>query len=304
MSRRINVLLTTYNGSRFLPNQLESLLAQSLPAYRFTIRDDGSTAETFLQLEKWAFGRPNVCVLRGPRLGAIDNFFTLLKTPDSESEYFAFCDQDDVWLPDKLERAVEAIREYPGNQPVMYCSKVEFVDENLRHLGYSKAPKAPSFSNALVENIAIGCTVVLNRRARDLICTKLPQTALMHDWWCYLVVSAFGRVIYDNRPGIKYRQHANNVTGGTSSPVELFRRRLIRFWRRPHNATLLSDQAGEFHRCFGEDLGSQHKMILDHFLTVRGNVWRRLFYNVTMDVWRQTWIDTAILRAMILIGRV
>jgi len=301
---RVSVLLATYNGGQFLNEQFRSIDSQTLPIARITVRDDGSTDDTLLQIEKWAHGRPGVSFWRGTRLGAIDNFFTLLKRADEDCEYFAFCDQDDVWLPDKVERAVGAIRRQEHNEPAMYCSRVEYVDKDLRHLGYSKIPKEPSFANALVENIATGCTLVLNRKAREIICSQLPQKALLHDWWCYLVVSAFGKVIYDDRPSIKYRQHAANVTGGTSSLAEIFKRRFVRFLRHPPNAKFLSDQAAEFHRYFGDVLPPEQKRILERFLTVRGNLWRRLSYNLTMDVWRQTSIDTAILRTLILIGRV
>lgn len=304
MEDRVNILLGTYNGAEFLDEQLQSIELQTWPVVRVTVGDDGSKDDTILQVEKWASGRPNVFLLRGPQLGVINNFFRLLMKADEDCEYFAFCDQDDVWLPDKVEKAVAALRQCGPDEPVMYCSRVEFVDEKLKHLGYSKIPRGPSFANALVENIATGSTVVLNRRARHLICGRLPQQALMHDWWCYLVVSAFGKVIYDDRPSIKYRQHANNVVGGTSSPLELFKRRLVRFLQRPRNVKPLSDQAGEFQRCFGNILAPQHKRILERFLSVRGNLMSRLSYNVAMDVWRQSWIDTAILRTMILIGRV
>jgi glycosyltransferase involved in cell wall biosynthesis len=300
----VNVLLGVHNGSRFLSEQLQSLDNQSWPPLRITIRDDWSTDDSLLQVREWASSRPNVTVLSGPCLGAIQNFFTLLSQDDDQCDCFAFCDQDDVWLPDKLDRAVRAIRDYPPAEPVMYCSRVEFVDERLRHLGYSSIPKQPSFANALVQNIATGCTVVLNRTARDLIVSQLPRVTVMHDWWCYLVTSAFGSVHYDQRPTIKYRQHARNVTGGTSAPVQLFVRRVNRFLKRPWHSKLLSDQADEFRRCFGAFLSPQQKILLDRFLTVRGNLRNRLSYNLSMDVWRQTWLDTAILRMMIVIGRV
>jgi hypothetical protein len=246
---------------------------------------------------------PDVRRLQGPRLGAANSFFTLLDNCGDEYDYFAFADQDDVWLPDKIERAVLSLSRDGIEEPAMYCSRVEYVDESLGHIGYSQIPKKVDFTNALVENVAIGCTVVLNRSARNLLRGRFPQKTIMHDWWCYLVVSALGKVVFDERPGVKYRQHSGNVVGGTSSRIELFRRGITRFVRRSPRV-LLSDQAIEFHRCFGDSITPQKKRILDRFLTVRGNLWARLCYNATMDVWRQSWIDTATLRTMILMGRV
>jgi len=255
-------------------------------------------------VQEWAEGCSNVRLLQGPRLGAANSFFTLLDSCGDECDYFAFADQDDVWLPDKIERAVFSLGRHGTEEPAMYCSRVEYVDERLGHIRYSRIPKRVDFANALVENIAIGCTVVLNGSARSLLRRRVPQKTLMHDWWCYLVVSALGKVVFDERPGIKYRQHAGNVVGGTSSRIELFRRGMTRFVRSSQSSRLLSDQAIEFRRCFGDSLTQQQRRILDHFLMVRGNLWARLCYNATMDVWRQSWIDTATLRTMILLGRV
>jgi glycosyltransferase involved in cell wall biosynthesis len=283
---------------------LQSIKRQTLPVARITVRDDGSTDGSDVLVQEWAEGCPNVRRLQGPRLGAANSFFSLLDSCGDECDYFALADQDDVWLPDKIERAVFSLGRHGTEEPAMYCSRVEYVDESLRHIGYSRIPKKVDFANALVENIAIGCTVVLNRSARSLLCRRVPQRTLMHDWWCYLVVSALGRVVFDERPGIKYRQHAGNVVGGTSSRIELFKRGITRFVRSSPSARLLSDQAIEFRRCFGDGLTHQKRRILDHFLTVRGNLWARLCYNVTMDVGRQSWIDTATLRTMILMGRV
>ena len=119
-----------------------------------------------------------------------------------------------------------------------------------------------------------------------------------------MVVSALGTVIFDEMPTVKYRQHATNRVGGTASPVELFRRRVARFLSANLDAKLLSSQALEFERCFGDILAQHHKSVLERFLTVRGNFWTRLSYNAAMDVWRQSRIDTAILRSLILMGRV
>jgi len=303
LRQRVNVLLPTYNGVRYLHEQLQSIETQTLPVAQITVRDDGSTDGTDVLVREWAEGHANIRWLQGPRLGAVNSFFALLESCGDECDYFAFSDQDDVWLPDKIERAVVSLGRDGTEEPAMYCSRVEYVDESLGHIGYSRIPKKIDFMNALVENVATGCTVVLNRSARNLIRKRVPQKTLMHDWWCYLVVSAFGRVVFDERPGIKYRQHAGNAIGGTSSRIELFRQGITRFARRPPRVSL-SDQAIEFSRCFGDGLTQQKRRILDRFLTVRGNLWARLCYNAAMDVRRQSWVDTATLRTMILMGRV
>ncbi len=280
MPEQVRILLTTHNGLGFLREQLQSIDAQTWPEIRVTVRDDGSTDETNELLEKWALGKPHVRLLRGSRLGVTRNFLTLLAHPDGDSDYFAFSDQDDVWLPDKMERAVLCLRGCDQDRPAMYCARLEYVDENLNHLGYTNVPKRVGFANAVVENVATGCTMVLNRSARELVCEKLPEKALIHDWWCYLVVSAFGRVIYDES-----------------------RRRFRRILSYEKGRPLVSDQAAEFKRCFGDRLSVHDRETLERFLCVRGGLKERIFYNAAMDVWRQSWVDTMILRAMILVGR-
>jgi len=305
LGSRVNVLLATYNGSRFLGEQLKSLDAQTLAPSRVTIRDDDSSDSTLPLVREWAEGKSSVILLSGPRLGAAKNFLTLLAHPDEGSDYFAFCDQDDVWLPNKIERAVEELRRHDADVPAMYCARVELVDKNLAHLGYSRTPKRVGFANALVENVATGCTVLLNRTARDLICRRLPDRMMLHDSWCYLVVSALGEVVFDERPLIKYRQHPGNHVGAPASALELFPKRVRRFLRPDGFLRRgLSDQAAEFERCFGELLSVRDKRTLNRFLCVRRGFKERAFYGAMMDVWRQSRVDTMILRALILMGRV
>ena len=303
MQPRVNILLATYNGSRFLAEQLQSIENQTLSPSLITVRDDGSTDDTISLVEAWGL-RDKVSLLKGPRMGATKNFLELLANSDPNSNFFAFCDQDDIWLPDKLERAVAMLASEVETQPAMYCSRVEYVDECLKHLGYSGTPNQLAFANALVENVATGCTVVLNRSARNLVCRIFPRSAMLHDWWCYLVVSATGTVIFDDHPTVKYRQHSNNRVGGSFSLSAALRKRVRRLVEGHGGAHLLIDQAEEFQRCFGELLDTRNKAILERFLSLRCGFWARATYTAAMDVWRQSSIDTAILRTMILLGRV
>lgn len=303
MDPRVNILLGTYNGDRFLRQQLESIENQTLAPFRITIRDDGSTDGTRSLIEGCALSA-KVRLLLGPRLGVTENFFTLLANADKDSDFFAFCDQDDVWLPGKIERAITRLASHQDQVPVMYCSRLEFVDEHLNHLGYSRIPRRIGFPNALVENIATGCTIVLNRPARDLICRAFPRAALLHDWWCYLVLSALGSVVFDEIPTIKYRQHSKNRVGGSVSVLVSLDRRVKRLVQQESGARLLIDQATEFYDCFGNFLNDRNRATLHRFLAIRDGFWTRIAYSARMDVWRQAWFDNAILRAMILCGRV
>ena len=137
---------------------------------------------------------------------------TLLRAVSADTDYAAFCDQDDVWLPDKLSSAVEALQGVEG--PGLYCCAVRLVIQSLPDIKvHRRCVRGPSFENALVENIATGCTIVLNRAAIDLLASRSPRALLMHDAWCYLVLAGCGRVVYDPRPHVLYRLHASNTIG-------------------------------------------------------------------------------------------
>lgn len=301
---KVEVLLSTWNGVRYLPELLESLDRQSYSNFRLSIRDDGSADGTERLLKEFAAKRTDVTLTIGKRLGPTKSFFTLLRAANSEYDYFAFCDQDDVWAPAKLQYAVEALEQYSSDEPLLYCSAVEYVDEALRHLSYSKIRRAPSFANALVENVATGCTIVLNKKAREVVTAGIPSDLLMHDWWCYLVVSAFGRLIYDPRPNIKYRIHQRNAVGAAVGPWNLFWRRFERFWKRGSRDFKFRDQARTFHECFGASLDSDRRQTLTSFLQARQDLLSRIAYAGQMDVVRQSRFDMAILRLLVALGRI
>jgi glycosyltransferase involved in cell wall biosynthesis len=304
MSDKVQILLPTYNGCRYLPELLGSVLAQTYSECLITIRDDSSTDGSYSFLADWARGKDNVQLSRGDRLGPADSFFTLLQDANWECEYFAFCDQDDVWRPEKIGNAVAMMRAADKNRPLLYCSRIEYVDSRLRHLGYSPRPRRISFSNALVENIATGCTMVINRAARELLIAKgrLPRYVIMYDVWCYLVISSLGEVIFDPGPSVLYRQHASNVLGGTPSRRQVWSRRIRRLMRRPQSLGYMA-QAREFQRCFGDLLSPGDKRILQDFLACGEDLWTRTGYALRMDVRRQTWSDNAVLRGLIVAGR-
>jgi len=304
MAPRVTVLLSTYNGANYLPSLLSSVASQTYPDVAMNIRDDGSTDETCEILLAFAKGRANVRLISGTHMGAARSFLELLRNTDVNCQFFAFCDQDDVWLPNKLEDAIKLLQQYSPREPLMYCSGVEYVDSKLVHVGYSKPVRRLGFANALVENVATGCTQVLNRRARDLIVEKIPARLTMHDWWSYIVVSALGRVIYDQKPHVKYRQHASNAMGGPKGLLEMTRSRVMRLLRRkPRNLGFI-EQAAEFHQFFGDQLKEEDRRMLQQFLEARNGLLWRVRCAARVGVKRQSIIDGAILRFMIVAGLV
>jgi glycosyltransferase involved in cell wall biosynthesis len=302
LGARVKVLLSTYNGAPFLRELLDSLLTQSYENVFIDVRDDGSIDDTGCILDGYASKHPTIRTVSGDNLGVIGSYFTLLREAGDNFDFYSFCDQDDVWHPDKIRDAVVRLSQGDSDRPLLYCSRVEFVDEAMNRLGFSPIPRRIGFGNALVENIAIGCTVVVNRKARELILSKEPGGMIMHDWWFYLIVSAFGKVIYDERPNVRYRQHGGNVIGGTPNMAVNFFRRLKVFMQAGKELFMVSDQASSFEKHFGPLLERDDKELLSRFIGSKKNLLARIRYSVTMDVWRQSVIDTYMLRILILLG--
>lgn len=299
---KIKILLSTFNGARYLREQLDSLLRQSYQDVVVDVRDDGSTDDTCQILREYAGRDSKIHVVYGENLGVSGSFLRLLRDAGGDHDLLAFCDQDDIWLPDKIRNAVDTMATEDHRAPLLYCSRYEFVDEGLRRVGVSRVPRRVGFGNALVENIAAGCTIVINQRARALILSRNPGHIAIHDWWFYMIVSALGKVLYDERVNIRYRQHAGNVIGGTPVFFRSVYRRAKEFFRSGKDAFGVGDQAIEFFRCYGPLLNHADGCTIRRFIESRKTVLSRFRYSMTMDVWRQSIVDTAILRVLILLG--
>ncbi len=234
---KVAILLSTYQGERFLQQQLDSLLAQTHTAWTVFWRDDGSTDQTIAIMEAFtARLDPGRCQ-RVPdpdiRLGAAKSYLLLLaRAVAAGAEDIAYADQDDVWLPEKLARGHAALAEVPGAEPALYCARQILVDSSLQRIGLSPPLHRPAeFPAALTQNIAVGCTVMLNRAAASLVAASDAPGVTLHDWWSYLLVSAAGgHLLIDDTPVLLYRQHAANLVG---SPLGGRRRAIAAIRRGP-----------------------------------------------------------------------
>ncbi len=298
--------MSTYNGIDYLREQIDSILAQDHPHVRLLVRDDGSSDGTVSVLREYEAKYENVDVINGENLGVTDSFFRLLEQA-GDADYYAFSDQDDVWKKEKLSRAVATLerKQRSGEEPLLYFSRLEFVDENLNHLGYSPEVNVTGFRNALIQNQSIGCTSVINAAARRLLVEDLPDEALMHDWWVYAVVSAFGRVVHDPTPTILYRQHSSNVVGDTPSRLKHFFKRLRRFMTRNWKNDIFrpSNQARRLAQIFGEQLGDKERRLVERMVWSKRSLLHRFLYALTADVERNSLIDTLLFRFMVVINR-
>jgi glycosyltransferase involved in cell wall biosynthesis len=294
-----NILLSTYNGSRFLPELLDSLAAQDYPGVRVHIRDDGSSDAT-PQIARDYAGRNRSWGLElGNRLGVFRSFMALLAGADATCAYFAFCDQDDVWLGDRISRAVSTIGS--AAEPVLYFSRSSYVGRDLRFIKYSPVPRHIGFESAIVGNVAAGCTMVMNQAARRLLLRKVPAGLFLHDWWCYLVVCALGRIVFDPEPRILQRRHAANATYATVSGLTKQFYRMRRWLTDPGIRGYASLQARKLLECFDEDMDSQRRAMVNQFVNMRSAPFReRLAFALKNTFKRQSALDQLLLKAMII----
>nr|WP_275590850.1 glycosyltransferase family 2 protein [Pseudomonas sp. DP-17] len=221
--------MSTYNGASFLREQLDSLISQTHRDWVIFASDDGSCDATLTILSEYQLklGQDRLAIFPGPRKGFSANFLSLLKRPELVADYYAYCDQDDVWNTHKLEYALQWLASSSPATPALFCSRTRLVDESGIPIGFSPLfRRPPSFRNALVQSIAGGNTMVMNRAAKELLAKTPPNTIIVsHDWWAYLLVTGCGgTVYYEGTPQVDYRQHGRNLMGSNTRLRDRFAR--------------------------------------------------------------------------------
>lgn len=229
----VQILLAVLNGERFLQEQLDSISDQTVETIHLLASDDGSTDGSMAILRKaqetWTKGRFEI--IEGPRDGFARNFRHLVLECDGSADHYAFCDQDDVWRRDKFETAIAYCPNTPPDKARVFASRTELIDKDGAPIGYSPPrTRAPSVRNAILQNIASGNTIVMNRAAHRLLVRTANQMGpLPHDHWLYLITTASGgRFHYSEELTVRYRQHEHNTLARN---VSSWRRFLWRFNR-------------------------------------------------------------------------
>lgn len=296
----VRVLLSTYNGEAFLREQLESLRAQSLAGVEVLVRDDGSTDGTPGILEEYR--RRGVLSWRvGEHLGFARSFWELLRKA-GDADHYAFCDQDDVWDPNKLEVAVAALEGIDG--PALYCGDVRVVDARLGLISVSLRRNVPAgFPHALVWNPAPGCTYVLNRAARELLLSYDADELGIdyHDWLAFQVVSCLGTVVYDEAPHMGYRQHGGNANGAMLGLGRGVVRRVAAFWCGDKRNSR-ERAARRLERAYGDAMGPHQRELtadMAHYREEPARRWRLLACHGL----RVSGANRLLLRLLVMLGR-
>jgi len=280
---RIDILLATFNGGTYLGEQLESIAAQTHENWRVIARDDGSSDDTLAVLEAFRARCPDKVTVLDDELGNLGlqrNFSRLME--HSDAPYAAFCDQDDVWSPEKLELCLVRMREleieHGRESPLLVFTDLEVVDETLQVIDTSfwrsanlRPDRCNSLNRLLFQNVVTGCTTLMNR----LLVKKaipVPAAADLHDWWVALVAASCGRAGYITRPTVRYRQHGRNIVGARSLALGALPKLVRQFFGgyRAHRTKVRNRfvQGRAFLERYGASLSEQQCRTLEDFLRI------------------------------------
>jgi glycosyltransferase involved in cell wall biosynthesis len=215
--------MPTFNGEKYISEQIDSILSQSYKKFKLIINDDRSTDNTFRIISEYAKRYPDIIKVTQNEKNTGNAKYNFLKMMVIyKDDYIMLCDQDDIWLPTKIEKTMQKMQEmqefYETSTPILVHTDLIVVDENLKTIkqSYRKMSKNNyknnSLNNLLAMNIPTGCTSMYNRALADLIINE-PDYFVMHDWWLGLTAAAFGKIVSINEQTVLYRQHSDNSSG-------------------------------------------------------------------------------------------
>jgi len=299
---QVQILLSTYNGEKYLREQFDSYYDQNcVEDIRILVRDDGSSDGTREILEEYA-RRRKVDVEFGNHLGTTASYQWLIQHSDPECGYFAFSDQDDVWLPNKLTLALDALKQYSQKGPLLFASRSQIVDEVLHPIGFSIDPvRGISFYNAMVQNVLPGHTQVFNAALRDDLAHHGILGAHVVDWWVYLVASAKGEVIFSDECSVLHRQHGGNTIGYRLGTLAGLKKKIHNIREGKGNA--ISRQINMFLNTYKGELRPEYREEAARYLDGLGKISTRAAYLTHSRIYRQSSVEDCAFRILYLFGK-
>lgn len=275
MSKKVCVLLSTYNGERYLEEQLDSLLEQIQVDVQIFVRDDGSTDGTHEILSTYA-QNGLLTWYEGKNVGPADSFMDLVRNAP-ECDYYAFCDQDDVWLPEKLWRAMDVLcKENNDQQPALYYGSPRLVNADLEPIRAPRMVKdvITDYSGAVIASNAGGCTMVFNQSLLKKVQSASPEFFYIHDEWFHKVCMVVGGALhYDCDVPILYRQHGNNVTGTETSLRKKLQKHIALL---KTNDCIQSRIVKSLLVCYGNEMTAEQRRISEKIVHYQDNMMARI----------------------------
>lgn len=293
----VNILLSVYNGEKYLKEQLESLRSQTYPHIHLYIRDDGSSDASHSIIQDFSASSPfPVTFIQGENLGFVKSFFQLLsKSPTGD--LWSFCDQDDVWLPDKVERGVNWMKTQPTQIPLLFQTAYVIVDQDLNPTSNYLPPKySIDFRRSITENWYSGFSSMINGSLREFLLLGNPEKIDYHDWWMEMIAAAFGKMEFDSHICAKYRRSNHSVTRIT------FQKKIQWFLANLKLTSPITLRCQEFQTIFQEKMQEKDRQILAWFclpLSLK-NQFRKVFFP---KAWRPDLPSELSMRLLMLFGK-
>jgi len=267
MTDNVNILMSVRNGERYLAEQIDSIQGQTVDGWHLSMRDDGSTDGTLRVLQEYVTRDParfDLLQAKGTSGSAVESFASLLNS--ARAGYIMFADQDDLWMRDKLERSLKAMKsaeaEVGTRVPILVHSDLvvvnddlETISESFRRYHHFDPVMGHRLNRILIQNVVVGCTAMLNP-ALAALARPIPKGILLHDWWAALIASAFGRIVYLEEPTVLYRRHSRTQTSVIDYKTG---------WRRPLMATIEDLRSGKRVRERLSQVIAQAARFLDRF---------------------------------------
>ncbi len=286
--KQIGIIMAVYNGAAYLQEQIDSLLQNTNQNFILHIFDDNSSDDSWLIISQYTKEYPKRIFgyRHNENYGVVRSFLEGAKSIDAD--YYMFCDQDDVWLPDKIAHTlaqIEKIEQKHPHRPAVVFGDAKVVDQELKELtpsfqrqsGYQT--DALDLAHLLMENKLIGCTILFNRELQQMLHPIPYQSIRMHDWWIALLGAAFGCISYLDEPLLLYRQHSHNVVGG-SSRRSYIRNRITHLSKQRQTLYRCCEQAAAFLECFETQLMPEQQKLIQAFATIPQANWFARRYRV------------------------
>lgn len=296
--KKVAVIMSTYNGEAFVAEQLDSIINQTYKNVEIVIRDDGSSDNTVEIIKEYQKKYNNIKLHEGKNVGFVKSFFELLSL--AKADYYSYADQDDVWMDNKIELAVNSLNELDDSKPNMVFGNSDYYDENMKFISHGEKNKKYSFLKSLFACCGQGMTMTVNKKTRDMIIEDTPKSCFFHDWWTYILCMGLGNVAYNNVTTVKYRRRKENATSEGQGYIRLL------IWRIKN--LLLKDgmqdikqQMINFKEYYYYQLSKENKEILDLFSQEYSfaNALKKAFYPKRI---RNRLIDDFMIRLVFLTG--
>lgn len=307
MSAKVAILLSSYNGADYIEEQIESILKQDYTDFDLIIRDDGSTDNTISIIKKILNEHDNVILIKGNNIGLVKSFFYLLEYAYTKKyDYYAFSDQDDVWLPDKISTAITKLQKCNNSTtPLLYSCTSSLVDRNLRSVGKTteKQNKKITFFNTAIQNICPGHNQVLNKKLVQVLISANQNLEKIYsqDLWISNAAAVTGKILFDNTYHTLYRMHGNNELGYGKGNLGRLRGHLKRLHK--NETQKMAIQLKVFSECFKKFLSNGEQNEISLFFASQNSIVSRARYMIHTKLYRQSSKETLMFKCLYLLGK-